>query len=160
MHQIAQQVRDPAKLSPFMKIVAHADGCIATTPEAAEIYQRVRSKHNPVTMAFITTPYPIEDQRWDFSVPGNEQSGIFIGTREWDTPSRNHFAALLIARQVLWPPRLRATTDRDSQHQCSHGDVRWNLSRTRVRHDPVQGHARRREPAEHCEFPMIRRDRH
>ena len=100
LHQIAQQLRDPAKLSRFMKIVAHADGCIATTPEAAEIYQRVRAKHDPVTIAFMATPYPIEDHRWDFSVPGNEQSGIFIGTREWDTPSRNHFAALLIARQL------------------------------------------------------------
>ena len=39
-------------------------------------------------------------RRWDFSVLGNEQSGIFIGTREWDMPSRNHFAALLVARQL------------------------------------------------------------
>jgi hypothetical protein len=99
-HQIAQQLRDPAKLSRFMKIVAHADGCIATTSEAAEIYQRVRSKHDPVTVAFIPTPYPVEDQRWDFSVSRNEQSGIFVGTREWDVPSRNHFAALLVARQL------------------------------------------------------------
>ena len=100
LHQIAQQLRDPAKLSRFMKIVAQADACIATTPEAAEIYQRVRSKHDPATVAFIPTPYPIENQRWDFSVLGNEQSGIFIGTREWDMPSRNHFAALLVARQL------------------------------------------------------------
>ena len=100
LHQIAQQLRDPAKLSRFIKIVANADGCIATTPEAAEIYQRVRSKHDPATVAFIPTPYPIEDQRWDFSVPRNEQSGIFIGTREWDVPSRNHFAALLVAREL------------------------------------------------------------
>jgi hypothetical protein len=100
LHQIAQQLRDPAKLSRFIKIVTQADGCIATTPEAAEIYQRVRSKHDPATVAFIPTPYPIEDQRWDFSVPRNEQSGIFIGTREWDIPSRNHFAALLVARQL------------------------------------------------------------
>ena len=92
LHQIAQQLRDPAKLSRFIKIVTQADACIATTPEAAEIYQRVRSKHDPATVAFIPTPYPIEDQRWDFSVPRNEQSGIFIGTREWDVPSRNHFA--------------------------------------------------------------------
>ena len=28
LHQIAQQLRDPAKLSRFMKIVAQADGCI------------------------------------------------------------------------------------------------------------------------------------
>jgi hypothetical protein len=100
LHQIAQQLRNPAKLSRFMKIVAHADGCIATTPEAAEIYQHIRRKSEPATVAFILTPYPIEDQRWDFSVPRNEQSGIFIGTREWDVPSRNHFAALLVARRL------------------------------------------------------------
>jgi hypothetical protein len=100
LHQIAQQLRDPAKLSRFMKIVTNADGCIATTPDAAEIYQRVRRKGDPATVAFIPTPYPIEDQRWDFSVPAVEQSGIFIGTREWDVASRNHFAALLVAREL------------------------------------------------------------
>ena len=101
LHQIAHQLGDPAKLSRFIKIVTQADACIATTPEAAEIYQRVRSKQNPATVAFIPTPYPIEDQRWDFSMPRNEQSGIFVGTREWDVPSRNHFAALLVARRVV-----------------------------------------------------------
>ena len=100
LHQIAQQLRDPAKLSRFIKIVAHADGCIATTSAAAEIYLRVRSKHHPATVAFIPTPYPIADQRWDLSVPRNEQSGIFVGTREWDVPSRNHLAALLIGREL------------------------------------------------------------
>jgi hypothetical protein len=100
LHQIAKQFCDRAKLSRFMKIVAQADGCIATTPEAAEIYQRARCKRDPATVAFIPTPYPIEDERWNFSVPANEQSGIFIGTREWDVPTRNHFAALLVARQL------------------------------------------------------------
>jgi hypothetical protein len=100
LHQIAQQLPDPAKLSRFIKILAQADACIATTPEAAEIYQRVPFKHAAPKVTFIPTPYPIEDQRWNFSVPGNEQSGIFIGTREWDVPSRNHFAALLVARQL------------------------------------------------------------
>jgi hypothetical protein len=100
LHQIAKQLRDRAKLSRFMKIVAQADGCIATTPEAGEIYQRVLGKHDPATVAFIPTPYPIEDGRWNFSVPANEQSGIFVGTREWDVPTRNHFAALLVARQL------------------------------------------------------------
>src|SRR2546426_633636 len=100
LHQIAQQLRDRSKLSRFMKIVAEADGCIATTPEAAEIYQRVRTKRDPATVTFIPTPYPVEDQRWNFSLPANEQSGIFVGTREWDVPSRNHFATLLVARQL------------------------------------------------------------
>src|SRR6184192_1842996 len=100
LHQIAQQLCDREKLSRFMKIVGQADGCIATTPEAAEIYQRARCKYGPVTVAFIPTPYPLEDRQWNFSVPPNDQSGIFLGTREWDVPSRNHFAALLVARQL------------------------------------------------------------
>jgi hypothetical protein len=81
-----------------MKVVGQADGCIATTPEAAEIYQRIRTRRNPATVAFVPTPYPIEHQRWNFSVPKAEQSGIFVGTREWDVPSRNHFATLVLAR--------------------------------------------------------------
>jgi hypothetical protein len=98
LHQIAQQLSNRARLSRFMKIVAQADGCIATTPEAAEIYRSARWSLRRV--AFIPTPYPIEDQRWNFCLPPNEQSGIFVGTREWDVPSRNHFAALLVARQL------------------------------------------------------------
>ncbi len=100
LHQIAQQLCDHEKLSRFMKIVGQADGCIATTPEAAEIYQRAHCKHSPATVAFVPTPYPLEDRQWNFSVPPDDQSGIFLGTREWDVPSRNHFAALLVARQL------------------------------------------------------------
>jgi hypothetical protein len=98
LHQIAQQLSNRARLSRFMKIVAQADGCIATTPEAAEIYRSARWSLRRV--AFIPTPYPIEDQRWNFCLPPNEQSGIFVGTREWDVPSRNHFATLLVARRL------------------------------------------------------------
>jgi hypothetical protein len=100
LHQIAQQLCDRGKLSRFIAILTQADGCIATTPEAAEIYQRVRWKHDPATAAFIPTPYPVEDRQWNFSVPPDEQAGIFVGTREFDVPSRNHFAALLVARQL------------------------------------------------------------
>src|SRR6266487_1371385 len=100
LHQIAQQLCDHEKLSRFMKIVGQADGCIATTPEAAEIYQHARWKHSRATVAFVPTPYPLEDRQWNFSVPPDDQSGIFLGTREWDVPSRNHFAALLVARQL------------------------------------------------------------
>src|SRR6266581_4909898 len=55
LHQIAQQLSNRARLSRFMKIVAQADGCIATTPEAAEIYQRIRLKRDRATVAYIPT---------------------------------------------------------------------------------------------------------
>src|SRR5947207_2690979 len=100
LHQIAQQLCDREKLSRFMKIVGHAEGSSATTPEAAEIYQRARCKYDPATVAFIPTPYPVEYRQWNFSMSPDDQSAIFLGTREWDVPSRNHFAALLVARQL------------------------------------------------------------
>jgi hypothetical protein len=100
LHQIAEQLRDPARLSRFLRIVVQADGCLGTTPEAAEIYRQARGKKRAASVAFIPTPYPIDDQRWNFAVPPGEQEGIFIGTREWDIPSRNHFAAVLLARRL------------------------------------------------------------
>ncbi len=100
LHQIAEQLRDPKKLARFVRIVAQADGCIATTPEAAEIFRRARPERDPATVAFIPTPYPLEDAVWKFSVSPGEQRGIFVGTREWNVPSRNHFAALLLAREI------------------------------------------------------------
>ena len=97
LHQIAEQLRDPAKLARFNQIVKRADGCIAPTPEAADFYRAIRGSER---VAFIPTPYPMEDALWDFSRPLEERSGIFIGTREWDVPSRNHLGALLLARSL------------------------------------------------------------
>ena len=98
LHQIANQLNDPARLSRFIRIAQAADGCIAPTPEAADIFRGVRRSSAGVT--FFPTPYPLHDGRWDFSRPINERSGIFVGTREWDVPSRNHFAALAMAREL------------------------------------------------------------
>jgi hypothetical protein len=100
LHQIGQQLSDRGKISRFFEIVRQADGCLATTPEAAEIYRRVRGKLDPASVAFIPAPYPLEDRDWDLSIQPDKQNGLFIGTREWSVPSRNHVAALLIARQL------------------------------------------------------------
>ena len=98
LHQIAEQLRDATKLERFLRIVKRADGCIAPTPEAADLYRAIRGSLERI--AFIPTPYPIDDQRWNFSQPIETRSGIFIGTREWDVPSRNHLAALMMAREL------------------------------------------------------------
>jgi hypothetical protein len=98
LHQIADQLNDVRRLGRFMRIAQAADGCIAPTPEAADIFRGVRRSDAGVT--FFPTPYPLHDARWDFSKPIAERSGIFVGTREWDVPSRNHFAALAMAREL------------------------------------------------------------
>ncbi len=98
LHQIAEQLAEKGRLARFMEIVASADGCIAPTPEAADIYRDLRRSGDAV--AFIPTPYPLHDSQWDFSRPVEHRHGILVGTREWDVPSRNHAAALFAARQV------------------------------------------------------------
>jgi hypothetical protein len=97
LHQIAEQLRNSARLARFVRIVKKADACLAPTPEAADLYRAVRGNDGA---AFIPTPYPIDDPRWDFSRPIEQRAGIFIGTREWDVPSRNHLAALIVARRL------------------------------------------------------------
>lgn len=98
LHQIADQLRDPARLARFLRIVNRADGCIVPTPEAADFYRVIRG--GPDRVAFIPTPYPLDDRRWDFSRPIPERLGILIGTREWNVLSRNHLGALFVARQL------------------------------------------------------------
>ncbi len=100
LHQIAHQLSDRRRLARFLQIVADADGCIATTPEAAGVFRQARGKLDPATVAFIPTPYPLEAAKWNLSIPPAQQSGIFVGTREWNIPSRNHAVAVLMARRL------------------------------------------------------------
>ena len=92
-HQVAKQLDAAANLALFREICALADGALSSTPELVPLYRAAGAK----AAEFIPTPYPADDARWDFSRPLAERSGIFIGTREWDVPSRNHAAALLRA---------------------------------------------------------------
>ena len=107
LHQIADQLREPTRLARFVRMVSRADGCIAPTPEAADFYRAMRG--SPDRVAFIPTPYPIDDRRWDFSRLIDERSGIFIGTREWRVLSRNHLGALFLARRLSEQTRERVT---------------------------------------------------
>jgi len=53
-HQIAQQLSDPTRLARFTKIVNEANGCIATTPEAADLFRAFRGE----AVAFFANPVP------------------------------------------------------------------------------------------------------
>lgn len=96
LHQVAEALNSPTRYSLFVEICAQAEGFIASTPEVAPIYQSSGAKRG----AFIPTPYPLEYPSWDLSIPFNRRSGIFVGTREFDVPSRNHLAAVLAACRV------------------------------------------------------------
>jgi hypothetical protein len=94
MYQIAEQLSEPGRLARFLKVARAADGCIASTPEAAELMRTIR----PESVAFIPTPCPLDDENWNWAAAN--RSGIFVGTREFDVPSRNHLAAMLAAKKL------------------------------------------------------------
>jgi hypothetical protein len=93
-HQIAQQLSDPARFARFLKIVREANGGIASTPEAADFFRLFRDNG----IEFVPTPYPIEDENWNWAM--ENRSGIFVGTREFAVPSRNHLTALAAVKRM------------------------------------------------------------
>lgn len=98
--QIAQHLSSAEKLHYFQLIVQEADACLAPTEELLSVFRSIRLDKDPETVCFIPTPYPIEDVRWNFSLPLEQKRGIFIGTREFHILARNHLAALLMASAI------------------------------------------------------------
>ena len=103
--QVAELLGKADKLRLFQEICQRADAAIATVPDLAPLYLGAGARR----VEFLPTPYPVEDARWDFSTPLEERRGIFIGTREFGTPSRNHLAALLAIRQIAEPMQEHVT---------------------------------------------------
>ncbi|MEA3189393.1 MAG: hypothetical protein QOD99_3223, partial [Chthoniobacter sp.] len=99
LHQFAALLGRKGNAELFQKICAAAQGALSSTPDLVELYRAAGSRN----VEFIPTPYPVDDRRWDFSVPVPERRGLFIGTREFDVPSRNHAAALLLAKTLDEP---------------------------------------------------------
>lgn len=91
--QVAEKLDDPQRIRDFRRVCAAADGAMASTPEVVALYRAAGCRR----AAYIPTPYPLDDPRWDFSRPLRERSGVFVGTREWSVHSRAHASALLQA---------------------------------------------------------------
>jgi len=98
-HQVSTLLADAAKMVLFREICASANLCLSSTSDLVPLYLGAGAQR----AEFLPTPYPVDDPCWDFSRPVNERHGVFLGTREFDVPSRNHLAALLSARQLGAP---------------------------------------------------------
>lgn len=94
-HQFASQLPSVKQLNPFKEILNSADGVISPTQALVPVYRALRSQ-SPERVAFIPTPYPVDNPNWDFSIPIAERKGILIGTRNLKTPSRNHLLSMIL----------------------------------------------------------------
>ncbi len=95
-HQAADFLNDYTRSLLFRRICAEADGYLSSTPELESLYRAAGCR----TGFFAPTPYPVEELTWDRGIPLNERIGIFVGTREFDVPSRNHWRAVALAGEL------------------------------------------------------------
>jgi len=94
--QVAEFLNSASRLRAFREICERAHGAIATTPELGTLFRGAGCR----AVEFIPTPYPIDDANWNVAEPDDSRRGIFVGTREFSVPSRNHAAALLAVRSL------------------------------------------------------------
>ncbi|MFA7234086.1 MAG: hypothetical protein WC076_08230 [Terrimicrobiaceae bacterium] len=95
-HQVADLLGDVSRWQLFQEICAAADGAVSSTPELVSLYLAAGCARAD----FLPTPYPLDDPAWDFAQPLEKRRGIFVGTREFGTPSRNHLAAVVMADEI------------------------------------------------------------
>ena len=88
--QVSRVLAKPRFNHKFRMICKEVDGFVSSTTELVPLYRAGGCGRG----GFVPTPYPIEESAWDFSLPMARRRGIFIGTREFKVPSRNHFLAL------------------------------------------------------------------
>ena len=99
-HQVADLLGDVTRWQLFQEICSAADGAISSTPELVPLYRSAGCSRAD----FIPTPYPIDSAAWNFAQPLEKRRGIFVGTREFETPSRNHLAAVVMADEISRVP--------------------------------------------------------
>ena len=95
-HQVAELLGDAGRWEIFREICAASDGAISSTPELVPVYRAAGCPR----ASFVPTPYPLEFPAWDFGQPLANRRGIFVGTREFKIPSRNHLAAVVMADEI------------------------------------------------------------
>ncbi len=95
-HQVASLLGDVSRWQIFQEICSASHGAISSTPELVPLYLAAGCPQ----AEFVPTPYPVDSPAWDFSQPLSKRRGIFVGTREFGTPSRNHLAAVVLADEI------------------------------------------------------------
>lgn len=104
-HQVADFLNDAGRSALFRRICGEADGFLSSTPELVTLYRSAGCRGG----FFAPTPYPLEESAWDFGIPLSERTGIFVGTREFGIPSRNHWRAVSLAAALARRHGVRVT---------------------------------------------------
>lgn len=95
-HQVASLLDSYDRSLLVREICAAADGYLSSTPDLEPLYRAAGCRDG----FFAPTPYPVEEPAWDRGIDFKDRLGIFVGTREFDVPSRNHWQAVALAAEL------------------------------------------------------------
>ncbi|MDX2079152.1 MAG: hypothetical protein SFU53_00050 [Terrimicrobiaceae bacterium] len=95
-HQVAETLGDVSRWELFREICTAADGALSSTQGLVSLYRAAGA----LRVEFLPTPYPVDVAAWNFDVPLEKRRGIFLGTREFGIPTRNHLAAVVLADEL------------------------------------------------------------
>jgi hypothetical protein len=106
LHQVHRCLHDRTQWEALSRLAGMVHGALSSTPDLVPLYEAAGFPR----VEFFPTPYPVGEEGWDFQQPRAERRGIFLGTREFDVPSRHHLLALRLAltvarrtgRKVTW----------------------------------------------------------
>lgn len=104
-YQLSSLFDNPKKCSVFRNLISLSNGILSPTPFTVPFYKNFTDK--PV--GFIPTPYPIQIKEWDFSVPFNQKTGIYLATREFDVNWRMHVYSLGSLRKWIQSKNVKLT---------------------------------------------------
>ncbi|QQL44657.1 glycosyltransferase family 4 protein [Sulfuriroseicoccus oceanibius] len=98
-HQIARSLTRFGAESRARRCLGLADAAVTPSAAAREFFAPLCEKLGK-PMISLPTPYPMDVIAWRSNLPLDQRNGIFIGTREFNVPSRNHTKALQIAAKA------------------------------------------------------------
>ncbi len=104
-HQVAVTLAEGRRHAEFCAVCAEADGAISSTQGLVPLYRACGARR----VVFVPTPYPLDSAAWDFGRPIEQRNGIFVGTREFRVPSRNHLTAVVLANEMSCELSCRLT---------------------------------------------------
>lgn len=106
LHQVHRCLHERRQWEALTQLAGLVRGALSSTHDLVPLYEAA----GLARVEFFPTPYPVGEPGWDFRLPRAERRGIFLGTREFDVPSRHHLLALRLAlaearradRKVTW----------------------------------------------------------
>jgi len=94
--QSAAQLNHPRLWPAYGELLSHVDALLSPAPGPIPL----PSSLSLPPLVHLATPYPVDLPDWDFSTPLEQREGLFVGTREFFQPGRNHAAAVTTALRV------------------------------------------------------------